>query len=147
MKISTLEKWAASCGKVLWFKKLALNQFSFHVALSDLFIINYLDIYKMCRVPWRSVRVAEWFALPTSVHGVAGPNPAWGEILPKPKRRFIAQSLSCSSFHCLKVTEILLKGHKTLSHPSRVPWIKNNHMYGFLYLFTWHRQERFCPYH
>ena len=62
--------------------------------------------------------MAERLALPTSVHGVAGSNPAGGEILPEPKWHFIAQSLSCSSFHCLKVTEILLKGRKTLIHPS-----------------------------
>ena len=31
---------------------------------------------------WRSVRVAERLALPTSDHGVAGSNPAGGEILP-----------------------------------------------------------------
>ena len=66
----------------------------------------------------RSVRVAERLALPTSDHGVAGSNPAGGEILPEPKRRFIAQSLSCSPFHRLEMTEILLKGRKTLTHPS-----------------------------
>ena len=65
-----------------------------------------------------SVRVAEWLALPTSVHGVAGSNPTVGEILPEPKRRFIAQSLSCSPFHRLEMSEILLKGRKTLTHPS-----------------------------
>ena len=43
-------------------------------------------------------------ALPTSDRGVAGSNPAGGEILPKSKRRFIAQSLSCSPFHRLKMT-------------------------------------------
>ena len=48
-----------------------------------------------------SVRVAERLALPTSDHGVTGSNPAGGEILPEPKRRFIAQSLSCSPFHRL----------------------------------------------
>ena len=63
-----------------------------------------------------SVRVAERLALPTSDHGVAGSNPAGGEILPEPKRRFIAQSLSCSPFHRLQMTEILLKGRKTLTH-------------------------------
>ena len=63
----------------------------------------------------RSVRVAERLALPTSDHGVAGSNLAGGEILPEPKRRFIAQSLSCSPFHH---PEILLKGRKTLTHPS-----------------------------
>ena len=66
----------------------------------------------------RSVRVAVQLALPTSDHGVAGSNPAGGEILPEPKRRFIAQSLSCSPFHRLEMTEILLKGRKTVTHPS-----------------------------
>ena len=56
-------------------------------------------------------------ALLTSDHGVTGSNPAGGEILSEPKRRFIAQSLSCSPFHCLEMTEILLKGRKTLTHP------------------------------
>ena len=56
--------------------------------------------------------------LPTSDHGVAGSNPAGSEILPEPKRRFIAQSLSCSPFHRLEMTELLLKGCKTLTHPS-----------------------------
>ena len=65
-----------------------------------------------------SVRVAERLALPTSDHGVAGSNPAGGEILPEPKRRFIAQSLSCSPFHRLEMTEILSKGRKTLTHPT-----------------------------
>ena len=64
------------------------------------------------------VRVAEWLALPTSDHEVAGSNPAVGKILPEPKRHFIAQSLSCSPFHHLEMTEILLKGRKTLTHPS-----------------------------
>ena len=62
--------------------------------------------------------MAERLALPTSDHGVAGSNPAGGEILPERKRRFIAQSLSCSPFHRLEMTEILLKGRKTLTHPS-----------------------------
>ena len=65
-----------------------------------------------------SVRVAERLALPTSDPGVTGSNPAGGEILPEPKRRFIVQSLSCSPFHRLEMSEILLKGRKTLSHPS-----------------------------
>ena len=73
----------------------------------------------------RSVRVAERLALPTSDHGVAGSNPAGGEILPEPKRRFIAQSLSCSPFHRLEMTEILLKGRKTLSHPSIHEYFKS----------------------
>ena len=62
--------------------------------------------------------MAERLELPTSDHGVASSNPAGGEILSEPKRRFIAQSLSCSPFHRLEMAEILLKGHKTLTHPS-----------------------------
>ena len=68
----------------------------------------------------RSVRMAERLALPTSDHGVVCSNPAGGEILPEPKWRFIAQSLSCSPFHRLEMTEILLKGCKTLTHPSSI---------------------------
>ena len=64
------------------------------------------------------VRVAERLALLTSDHRVMGSNPAGSEILPEPKRRFIAQSLSCSPFHRLEMTEILSKGRKTLTHPS-----------------------------
>ena len=71
--------------------------------------------------PSGSIRVAEPLALPTSDHRVAGSNPAGGEILPEPKRRFIAQSLSCSPSHHLEMTEILLKGCKTLTHPSIHP--------------------------
>ena len=62
--------------------------------------------------------MAERLALRTSDHGVAGSNPAEGEILPKPKLRFIAQSLSRSPSDCLEMTEILLKGRKTVTHPS-----------------------------
>ena len=76
----------------------------------------YLSV--IIRVLCRSVRVAERLALPTSDHGVAGSNPAGGEILPELKRPFIAQSLSCPPFHRLEMTEILLKGRKTLTHPS-----------------------------
>ena len=65
-----------------------------------------------------SVRVAERLALPTSDHGVAGSNPAGIKILPEPKRRLIAQSLSCSPFHRLEMTELLLKGRKTLTQSS-----------------------------
>ena len=45
-----------------------------------------------------------------SDHWVSGSNPAGGEILFEPKRRFIAQCLSCSLFHRPYMTEILLKG-------------------------------------
>ena len=75
----------------------------------------------------RSVHMAEWLALPTSDHGVMGSNPAGGEILPEPKWRFIAQSLSCSPFHRLEMTEILLKGRKTLTHPSIHPSVLLHH--------------------
>ena len=75
--------------------------------------------------------MAERLALPTSDHGVAGSNPAGGEILPEPKRRFIAQSLSCSPFHRLEMTEILLKGRKTLTHPSIL------HFAAFRFLLRW----------
>ena len=65
-----------------------------------------------------------------SYNGVAGSNPAGGEILSEPKRRFIAQSLSCSPFHRLEMTEILLKGRKTLTHPSIfLTKIKTNNIY------------------
>ena len=71
--------------------------------------------------------MAERLGLPSSVHGVTGSNPAGGEILPEPKRSFIAQSLSCSPFHRLEMTEILLKGRKTLTHPSFFFCIIINH--------------------
>ena len=45
---------------------------------------------------------------PTSDHEVSGPNPAGGEILSEPNRRFIAQSPSCSPFHHPDMTEKLL---------------------------------------
>ena len=58
--------------------------------------------------------MAERLALPTSDHGVAGSNPAGGKILPEPN------GVSCSPSHRLEMTEILLKGCKTLTHPSTV---------------------------
>ena len=79
--------------------------------------------------------MAERLALPTSDHGVAGLNPAGGEILPEPKRRFIAQSLSCSSFHRLEMTEILLKGRKTLTHPSIHPSTESPYHFDHLMQF------------
>ena len=51
-------------------------------------------------------------------HGVTGSNPAGDGIIPKPKQRFIAQSLSCSPFYRLEMTEVLLKERKTLTNPS-----------------------------
>ena len=86
----------------------------------------------------RSVRVAERLALPTLDHGVAGSNPAGGEILPEPIRRFIAQSLSCPPSHRLEITEILLKGRKTLTHqsiflhPSYTHWVNPEYCSNFI---------------
>ena len=48
--------------------------------------------------------------IPTSDNGIVGSNPAGGENLSEPKRRFIAQSLSCPPFSRPDTTEILLKG-------------------------------------
>ena len=109
-------------GKGSWHYLLIWSaDFSCH-GLSSLLSWSSVKIHViMPSSSWRhiwSVRMAEQLALPTSDHGVAGLNPAGGEILPKPKQRFIAQSLSCSSFHRLEMTEILLKGRKTLTHPS-----------------------------
>ena len=71
------------------------------------FTRKFLDITRIFLFYSRSVRVAERLALPTLDHGVADSNPAGGEILPEPKRRFIAQSFSCSPFHRLEMTEFL----------------------------------------
>ena len=45
-----------------------------------------------------------------SDHWVSDSNPAGSEILFEPKRRFIAQCLSCLSVHRTYITEIMLKG-------------------------------------
>ena len=90
----------------------------FHGPLILPYIIVRLKLFLYIKKWHRNVRVAERLALPTSDHGVAGSNPAGGEILPEPKGRFIAQSISYSPFHRLKMTEILLKGRKTLTHLS-----------------------------
>ena len=94
-----------------------------------------VDFSQDSHLRW-SVRVDERLALPTSDHGVAGSNPAGDEILPEPKQCFIAQSLSCSPFHRLKMTEILLKGHKTLTHASiHLRWLAI-HMHTFFNTFA-----------
>ena len=69
----------------------------------------------------RSDRVAERrLALPTSDsdHGVSSSSPAGGKIISEPKRRFIAQSFSCSPFHRPDMNEILLK--RTLNRNSSI---------------------------
>ena len=81
--------------------------------------------------------MAERLALPTSDHGVAGSNPAGGKIVPKPKRCFIAQSLSCSPFHRLEMTEILLKGRKTLTHPSSKQLAFSHNFFSRLRIWTY----------
>ena len=98
-------------------KKINDSWWIFHTHVNDIFQHPFYLVY--IKLLWAgSVRMAERLALPTSDHGVAGSNPAGGEILPEPKRRFIAQSLSYSHFHRLEMTEILLKGRKTLTNPS-----------------------------
>ena len=96
-----------------WMYRVYLNQAA--AAYLSLYFFIFLSNF----------RVAERLALRTSDHGVAGSNPAGGKILPEPKRRFIAQSLSCSPFHRLEMTEILFKGRKTLTHPSISPIFKH----------------------
>ena len=104
-------------------KKLSVEKWSLYfntlvTPLAQCSVMILLMAFASDQLESWSVRMAERLALPTSDHGVTGSNPAGGEILPEPKRRFIAQSLSCSLFHRLEMTEILLKGHKTLTHPS-----------------------------
>ena len=72
----------------------------------------------VCRIELRKTTIGHYNADLRVDNIFKGSNPARGEILPEPKRRFIAQSLSCSPFHRLEMTEILLKGRKTLTHPS-----------------------------
>ena len=62
--------------------------------------------------------MAERLALPTSDHGVSGSNPAEGEILSEPKRRFIAQNLSYSLLSSWNTSE---NDAKTADHPSIHP--------------------------
>ena len=57
-------------------------------------------------------------ALPNSDHGVSGSSPAGDELMSEPKRRFIAQSFSCSPLHRPDRNEILLKG--TLNHNASI---------------------------
>ena len=56
------------------------------------------------------------FSAPSNAFGSRGRT--GGEILSAPKRRSIAHSLSCSPVHRPDMTEILLKGRKTATHPS-----------------------------
>ena len=64
--------------------------------------------------------MAKRLALLTADHGVSGSSPVGGEIISEPKRRFIAQSFSCSPFRRPDMTEILFKGtlnRNSSSHP------------------------------
>ena len=75
-----------------------------------------------------TIEATSWpsgIALPTSDHGLSGSSSSGGEIISEPKRRFIAQSLSCSPFHRPDMTEILLKeslNRNSSSHPSTEPY-------------------------
>ena len=68
-------------------------------------------------------------------HGDAGSNPAGGEILSEPKRRFITRRLLSSPFHRPEMTEILLNGRKTLTHLSIL--IKLFMFYAFTVIFIY----------
>ena len=59
---------------------------------------------------YRSVRVAEQLASPTSDHMVSGSNSAEDGIKLMTIRRLIAQGLSLSSFHRVYKTKIMLDG-------------------------------------
>ena len=72
----------------------------------------------VCRIELRKTTIGHYNADLKVDNIFKVSNPAGVEILPEPKRRFIAQSLSCSPFHRLEMTEILLKGREPLTHPS-----------------------------
>ena len=57
---------------------------------------------------------------------LSGSSPAGGEITSEPKRRFIAQSFSCSPFHChdTEWMKYSWKGRWTATHPSIHPSIE-----------------------
>ena len=62
--------------------------------------------------------MAEQLSHPTLDHWDSGSNSTGGQILSKPKWRFIAQSSSCSPFHDPDMTELLFKDVKPqLIHP------------------------------
>ena len=87
-----------------------------------------LTLAEMTRVLLYGVDFGETFYLLRTSNRLIVTNQIWRlPDLPdmRPKRRFIAQSLSCSPFHRLEMTEILLKGRKTLTHPSIHPDIGN----------------------
>ena len=96
-----------------------------HKAILDLIILarhygpNFVVLVQMsitAHLYRRSVHVLKRLGLRTSDHEVSGSNPATGGILSKSKRRFIATSHSCSSFHRPDMTGYCLKGRKTLKH-------------------------------
>ena len=118
--IETIEVYGLKVGSNSWLSEY-MKTYEYQISRSLRFLLSnktpkLLDTSVIFDV--RSIRVAQQLALPTSDQGVTGSNPAGGKILPEPKWRFIAQSLSCSPFHRLKMTEILLKGRKTLTHSS-----------------------------
>ena len=75
---------------------------------------NYLSYPRKKRPHGRAVSAPDF-----GIRG-RGFDSRWRRDLLEPKRHFIAQSLSCSAFHHLEMTEILLKGPKTLTCPKRI---------------------------
>ena len=70
--------------------------------------------------------MVELLALPTSDHGVSGSSPSGGEIISKPKRRFIAQSFSCSPLHCFDMNTVESDVKPQLIHPSIESYSKDD---------------------
>ena len=107
-----------------WFVRIYLR--TLHWTIEFMVIAQFVGILFLCEV-------AERLELPTTHHGVLGSNLAAGEVLLEPKRCFIAQSLTCSPFHCPDMTEILLKRMES-AKPSESELYtgcqKNNHSPG-----------------
>lgn len=104
-------RWAYSTGMLYFFSPLSVHNFKHlwsHWA-------HWSQIVYEASLGWGSVPLAERLVLLTSDDGVPGSNPAWGEILPKSKRRCIAQSTLTSSWYDWNTVE---KEVKAPSHPS-----------------------------
>ena len=85
-------------------------------------IINTVPVTPIS--PW-SDHVAEQLALPTSDHGVAGLNPAGGEILPNLNGASLKRAFHVHPSIVSKCLKYCWKGHKTwLIHPSNKLHVK-----------------------
>ena len=99
--------------------------FKFHKKCLRISFENVYGILFSCALPYeprvKLLNNSNVVSLKFGFQAVSGPNfgspgcgvgsiPARGEIFPKPKRHFIAQSLSCSPYHRPDMTEMLLKG-------------------------------------